>query len=135
MGIFNGIKRGENRKDKYKERFLTFLLLISIIIFISSAFQTLGKIKKVNEGVSEREEKLTELKNKEEELRKKYEEITSDEYMEKQLRNQLDLSKDNEIVLVLPPDEVLKKLVPRTQVEEKMDLTPNWKKWAKIFGI
>jgi SMC interacting uncharacterized protein involved in chromosome segregation len=110
-------------------------LLISVIIFISSALQTLGKIKKVNEEVAEKEEKLAELKKKEDELKKKYEEITSDEYMEKQLRNQLNLSKENEIVLVLPPDEILMKLVPPDKVEEQVDLTPNWKKWAELFRI
>ena len=111
------------------------LLLISIIIFISSAIQTLGKIKKVNEEVAEREEKLSELKKKEEELKEKYEEVTSDEYMEKQLRNQLNLSKENEITLILPPDEILIKLVPPEKVEAQVDLTPNWKKWAELFGI
>ena len=135
MRIFRDIYKGDNRKNKLKDRFLTMLLLISIIIFISSSIQTLGKIKKVNEGVAEREDKLAGLQKKEEELKKKYEEVTSDEYMEKQLRNQLNLSKENEIVLILPPDEILIKLVPPDKAEELIDLTPNWKKWATLFGL
>lgn len=78
---------------------------------------------------------MAELKQTEEELKQKYAEVTSPDYIEKQLRDRLNLSKENEIVLVLPPDEVLKKFVPPDEAKEKADLTPNWRKWMNIFGL
>lgn len=89
----------------------------------------------MNDEVKSRENQLARLKKEEGELKEKYEEITSSEYMEKQLRNNLNLAKDNEIILVLPDDEILKKLVPPDVQEEGYDMRPNWKKWLDVFGI
>ncbi len=89
----------------------------------------------MNKEVASRENQLERLKKEEEELKKKYEEITSSEYMEKQLRNQLNLAKENEIVLVLPSDEVLQKLVPPDEEEVTFDTRPNYRKWIDVFGL
>jgi len=104
------------------------------MLFISSLSQTSKKIQKVNLEVAFREEELKKLKEEQDELKIKLEEITSQEYIERQLRNELGLTKENEIVLVLPPDEILIKLLPVVE-EEVVEIKPNWQKWATLFGL
>ena len=130
------IKQQNNKRiDKIKDKVTTLFLVITFLLFVGSLMQTYRKIQKINKEIASRQNQLESLKKEEEELKKKYEEITSDEYIEKQLRNQLNLAKDNEIVLVLPPDEVLKKLVPPDEEEETFDIRPNWRKWIDVFGL
>lgn len=130
------IKQEDNkRSNKIKDKVMTLLLLVAFVLFITSLTQTIMKIRKMNKEVASRENQLERLKKEEEELKKKYEEITSSEYMEKQLRNQLNLAKENEIILILPEDEILKKLVPSDIEETAYDIRPNWRKWADIFGL
>ncbi len=130
------IRKGNNKKaDRVKDKIMTLFLVIAVILFITSLMQTSMKIRKMNKEVASRENQLERLKKEEEELKKKYGEITSSDYMEKQLRDQLNLAKENEIILILPEDEILKKLVPPDAEEVAYDMRPNWKKWAEVFGI
>lgn len=123
------------KTERVKNKMMTVLLIIAVILFIVSLVQTSIKIRKINREVQSRENQLERVRKEEEELKRKYEEITSNEYMERQLRNQLNLAKDNEIILILPEDDVLRKLVPQ-DIEEKFDdIRPNWRKWADLFGI
>jgi cell division protein FtsB len=133
FGFFNKTK--DYKSDKLGSRLFNVVLVFSLVLFLASAVRTSGKIKKINKEITERENKLTELKKEEEEMKKKYEQVTSPEYMEKQLRNQLNMSKENEIILVLPQDEILKKLVPPDEEERSIDTTPNYRKWAELFGV
>ena len=125
---------GKKGVSKAQNRIVTLLLIIFFMLFISSLSQTSKKIQKVNLEVTLREEELKKLKEEQSELKIKLEEITSQEYIEKQLRNELGLTKENEIVLVLPPDDILIKLLPVVE-EEVLEIKPNWQKWAEVFGI
>jgi len=119
----------------FKEKFFNVILALSIIVFAASVIQTSGKIKKINKEVDDRVNKLAELQKEKEKMQKKYEEVTSQEYMETQLRNQLNMSKSNEIILVLPEDELLRKLSPTDGDENEIDTMPNYLRWAEVFGI
>jgi len=125
---------GKKGVSKAQNRIVTLLLIIFFMLFISSLSQTSKKIQKVNLEVAFREEELKKLKEEQDELKIKLEEITSQEYIERQLRNELGLTKENEIVLVLPPDEILIKLLPVVE-EEVVEIKPNWQKWATLFGL
>jgi len=132
---FSFRKNSNTRENKVRDKIVNLFLVIVVFLFIVSLFQTSVKIRRMNDEVKSRENQLARLKNEEEELKEKYKEITSSEYMEKQLRNNLNLAKDNEIILVLPEDEILKKLVPPDTQETSYDMRPNWKKWLDVFGI
>jgi cell division protein FtsB len=132
---FSFKKNKDARENKVRDKIINLFLLIVVVLFIISLIQTSVKIRRMNDEVKSRENQLARLKKEEGELKEKYEEITSSEYMEKQLRNNLNLAKDNEIILVLPDDEILKKLVPPDVQEEGYDMRPNWKKWLDVFGI
>ena len=125
---------GKKGVSKAQNRIVTLLLIIFFMLFISSLSQTSKKIQKVNLEVTLREEELKKLKGEQSELKIQLEEITSQEYIERQLRNELGLTKENEIVLVLPPDDILIKLLPVVE-EEVVEIKPNWRKWAEVFEI
>lgn len=128
--------RSEDKIElKLKDRLVTVFLIFSVVFFILSFINTTKKIKVVNKEVKSREEQLAGLREEEGKLQKKLAEITSEEYFEKQVRNQLNLSKENEIILVLPDDETIRKLVPDDNNEDISVPVPNYKKWAEVFGI
>ena len=60
-------------------------------------------------------------------------EVKGEEYIEKQLRDNLGLAKEGEIVVVLPDEEILRKIAPSVPEEEDILPDPTWKKWLKLF--
>lgn len=133
---YNPRQNVSDKDDYIKNRLVKLLLIIFFILFVISLPQTVLKVRKIDKEYKNREDQLRDLEEEQKILEARLREITSDEYIDKQLRDQLNLSKNNEIVLVLPEDSILERLVTDTSVQEKTDSTkPNWKKWMEVFGI
>lgn len=97
---------------------------------------TRGVARLVSSGdrVNVARERLAEAKRTQEELREKLLDINSDYYREKTARDQLGLARPGETVIVLPDEELLRRLSPRLLEEENnKPADPNWKKWVKLF--
>ena len=92
-------------------------------------------MKNVNSRIEEEKERIEVLEQEREELQEKLEFVQSEEYIEKQLRDNLGLAKEGEIVVILPAEEIVKKFAPRIDEEEEIPLEANWKMWMKLFGI
>ena len=107
---------------------LTLLLIVSLVRNIKKTLEAEGRIEK-------KEERVEELKAENEELRKRLESVTSDEFVEKQLREKLGLVKENEIIVVLPDEETLRALIPEPKEEVDTLPKPNWQKWLTLFGV
>lgn len=114
--------------------FSFYLLLLLIVILTVSLFRNIIYVGKANSRINEAEQKLDELKIENAELQADLEKIKSRPYLEKQIRDKLNLVDKNEIVLVLPEDEILKQFSPRRprQIEEFLP-PPNWKAWLELF--
>ncbi len=123
----------EKRSSAVKEKILSIAFLVSLVMFLSSSVRTFKRLRNIDEEADIKERELVELRDREAQLKSKYEEITSDDYIEKQLRNQLNMTKENELILILPPDEILVKLVPKDEIINEDNTVPNWRKWAEIF--
>jgi hypothetical protein len=41
--------------------------------------------------------------------------------------------KEGEVIVVLPDEDILRKLAPLLPTEENTLPEPNWKKWEKLF--
>lgn len=109
------------------------LLVIFIIMLGASFVRNISRIVSIERRVKEKEERVERLKEKKKKLKKRLEEVTSDSYIEKQLRDSLGLVKKGEIVIVLPDKEVLRSLAPEIEEEEDVLPDPNWKKWLNLF--
>lgn len=119
-------------KDKLGDYIKYVAVILSVLLTISLARNVL-RIQKAGGGVEKAKERVDKLTQQNQELKVKLEEVRSDEFIERQLRDKLNLTKEDEIVIVLPDDETLRKLAPKHVEEEEILPDPNWEKWLKLF--
>ena len=120
--------------DKFKN-YQKYLLLLLCIVFALSLVKNIARIKNAQIRVEKMKERVDKLQKEKEELQIKVEEAKKQEYIEKQLRDKLGLSKEGETIVVLPDADTLRKLVPPIPEEEETLPDPNWKKWLKLFNF
>lgn len=126
----------QKRIDLVKEklgRFANIIFIIMAILLAFSLFKSYLSTKKASLRIEETEKIVRNLEERNTMLREELEIVESEDYAEKQLRDKLGLSKEGEIVVILPDDEVLKKLAPEVETEEESLPDPNWKRWLELF--
>lgn len=109
------------------------LLIVLVIFFAVSLYKNLSKVRGSDDRIENARNNLEELKRENNKLKEELKEKESEEFIEKELRDKLNLAKEGEIVVVLPDEEILRKLVPERIEEEDILPDPNWKKWLKLF--
>jgi cell division protein FtsB len=106
--------------------------LVLAIVFMATLFvisRGVFRLLSSGERVQDAQERL-----KQEELKTRLQEVNRDFYQEKQARDKLGLAKPGEIVVVLPDEDLLKRLSPRALEQENLEPPePNWRKWARLF--
>lgn len=107
--------------------------ILSLLIFLGGAvaifnlsWQTYSLLKRQDLFV-QKEKKLAELKNKNQELKETLKGVQSQEFIEKEAREKLNMGKRGEVVVILPNNRTIK------QPNNKEEDLPNWKKWYKLF--
>lgn len=113
--------------------YMRYLFIIFFVLLTLSLARNVVRILKAGEKVEEAESRVEKLKKENEELKKRLDTVGSEEYIEKQLRDNLGLARQEEIVIVLPDEETLRALAPRTQSEQEVLPDANWKKWMNLF--
>lgn len=111
---------------------LIFAVAILLVLVIS--YNLIGHILtalKANDRLSEAVGGLNQLDIKNKELRAQLEKVKSPEYIEEQARDKLGLSKEGEIMVVIPEDK-LKQVMGLGKKMEEVRL-PNWLGWLKVF--
>lgn len=103
------------------------LLLISVLLFISVIrswmnFSVRGK------GIKATQEKLVQVKQQHEELQRQLAKVESLEYVEKEARDKLNLGKEGEMIVIIPPTSPFLSPTPTP-----VDTSSNWQKWLRIF--
>ena len=96
----------------------------------------LNSIKRINESkktIEEKKEKVEEIRVENETLKKELNLVSSELYVEMQLRDKLGLAREGEIVVSMPEDDVLKRLVRTNEIEEDVLPKENWEKWLDLF--
>ena len=119
-------------KDKLQKYVNYILILLSILLAISLVRNMFRK-KQVDETITEEEVMVEDLRRENEELKKELQILGSDEYKERQLRDKLGLAKEGELIVILPDEEILRKLAPKSFEEEETLPDPNWKNWMHLF--
>ena len=95
--------------------------------------RNISKINKAKEKVVKVEQNIEKLKEDNKELEEKLGEVQSTQFIEKQIRDKLGLAKEGEIIVVLPNEDVLRRLAPKIEEDETKLPDPNWKKWMNLF--
>jgi cell division protein FtsB len=113
--------------------YLKYLFIVFFILLTLSLARNVVRILRAGQRVEEAEGRVEKLKKENEELKKRLEMVGSEGYIEEQLRDNLGLAKEQEIIIVLPDEETLRALAPRLEEEKETLPDPNWKKWMKLF--
>ena len=119
-----------------KERFRGYFLYLVVLILLLLTISLVRNILRVSRA-GDREKivggRVENLKEENEKLKKELEKIESEAYVEFQARDKLGLAKEGEIIVVLPDEEILRKIAPQIEDEEETLPDPTWKKWYKLF--
>lgn len=118
--------------EKLRDYFRRILIVVSLAVIIS-LFRSIAKINKSQVKIEEAQNVVNKLEEENRELEKRLELVESEEFIERQLRDQLGLARKGEIVIILPDVETLKRLAPRVYREGESLPDPNWRKWMKLF--
>ena len=122
----------EKAKSKLKSYYIYLAIFLGFLLLLSFV-RNITKISDARKRIEKAESRVEKLGKENEEMERKLAEVKGEEYIEKQLRNNLGLAKEGEIVVVLPDEEILRKIAPSVPEEEDILPDPIWKKWLKLF--
>lgn len=116
-----------------RKRLVTSLIIIfSFYLIVSLSREIIELIQK--EQVIEQEQlKLEELMVETQLLKEELNYVQSEEFVEKEARGKLGLSKEGETIVVLP--ENFEEMVESSRKGIGVEKIPNWRKWLRIFGL
>lgn len=108
------------------------LLIVSILLIISMG-RNIASLLSRADTIEEARERVEELKKEQAELLQVKERVESEEFIEKEAREKLGLAKSGETVVVLPDEEILRRIAPNFEQEEFVEKLPIWKRWVRMF--
>jgi len=112
-----------------------FVLLISFILIINLG-RDIWRLIKAEERLIQAEEKLEQVKQDNKELEEVKEHYQSDAFLEKQIRNKLQMAKPGEKIIILPEaitqEEISSFSGQLVDAQERREAA-NWEKWLGLF--
>ena len=103
------------------------LLLLTIFLFIN-VVRSFKLITMRGMDVRDIQNKLQEEKERQENLKRQLAQVESNQYIEREARNKLNLGKEGEIILLLPSISPIYEPTPTP-----LDYSANWQKWIGLF--
>ena len=104
-----------------------------IIILSLSVIQNVGRNVQIDDQIQEEKAKLAKIQADNDKLNQELAQTQSPDFIEKEVRDELGLGKTGEAMVVLPDDDILRKLAPQMSTEVDVLPNPNWIKWEKLF--
>jgi len=113
-----------------RRRIIQWVIIFIGISLIVSLSRDVLRLIRASGQVELAEEKLAEAEQKNRELLGEKDYFNSEEFIEKEARNKLNMAKPGETIVVLPQN--LAELVGRKEKEVSQEI-PNWQKWWGLF--
>lgn len=110
-------------------RLIKIIVVIVGIGLIIGLSKNIYRLFKAGDQVKLAQQSLEELEKKHQEMLRKKEYYQSEEFVEQEARNRLNMSKSGETVVILPPNLGQKNESTPNFTPE----LPNWQKWFKLF--
>ncbi|OGZ27907.1 MAG: hypothetical protein A2427_04920 [Candidatus Nealsonbacteria bacterium RIFOXYC1_FULL_40_7] len=112
-----------------------WLFLLILLVFGVSLVSVVVRVYRINGELAQKTKVLEEKKREEARVVSLSEYLKSDEFIEGEIRDKLGYTREGEVLLILPPNEVLLKLVNLNwEIEGDIQKpVPNWKKWYETF--
>lgn len=113
-------------------RKIGYLAVLAVMIFlVYNLSQQIYQSLRAGSRMDREAEELSGLQKKNAELKQRLFEVETLQFIEKEARDKLNLSRPNETVVVIPEDEINKVL--ESWQEKKIVEVPNWQGWLKLF--
>ena len=109
---------------------IQILIIIVGIILIVSLSRSILKMFKARDELKLAEQKIEELQEEAASLTEKKEFYQSEEFIEQEARNKLNMVKEGETVVVLPPN--VKEILGEKEIQPQISV-PNWRQWLNLF--
>jgi cell division protein FtsB len=110
---------------------LSWLVIVAGIYFLIRICGNLLHLRQAQQLVTREREKVEQLNQENQQLTQRYQEVQTDEFIEQQAREQLNMTKPGE-TLVLIPQELLQ-YNPQPQPYRSEQNLPNWQQWWQLF--
>ncbi len=114
----------------FNKKPIQILIIIIGIALIVSLSRSILKMFKAKDELRLAEQKIEELQKEAASLTEKKEFYQSEEFIEQEARNKLNMVKEGETVVVLPPN--LKEILGEKENQPPAPL-PNWRQWLNLF--
>lgn len=111
-----------------KYKLINWVLFILAIAFVGNLIRTIASLSSEENIIKDAKEKLSAAIDENQNLKRKLSQTESQEFIEREARNKLNLGKEGEIVLILPS---ISPFITPTPIPP--DISPNWQKWVKLF--
>lgn len=113
-----------------KKRLINFVILIIGLGLIVNLSRDIWHLLKAGDQVKLAQQGLEEAEREHQELLEKKKYYQSEEFVEEEARNKLNMARPEEAVMILPPN--VGELVGRVEAKEP-EVIPNWQQWFKLF--
>jgi len=113
-----------------RKKVINLAVLVIGIGLIISLSRDIWRLLKAGDRLKQAQLKVQNLEEESVKLQEQKDYYQSEEFVEEQARNKLNLSKEGETVVVLPAN--VRELVGRQKSKEPEKI-PNWKKWQRLF--
>lgn len=111
-----------------KYKLINWLLIFLSFVFVGNIIRTTSSLSQEDSIIKKAKDRLQEVTDDNQNLERQLAQVGSQEFIEKEARNKLNLGKEGEIVLILPS---ISPFLTPTPIP--VDISPNWQKWVKIF--
>ena len=120
---------------KIKAKKIVGVAIWALVVFLLfSAIKNINRVASIRKSVQAEELRVEKMKQDNAQLEAQVAMMQGSDFIEKEIRDKLGLAKEGESVVVLPSEDLLRKLAPQMPVEEDALPDPNWKKWMKLFA-
>lgn len=107
---------------------INWILLILSIILTVNIIRTFADLSRQENIIKEAADRLQEAEEEKGNLQKNLAKVESQEFIEREARNKLNLGREGEVVLILPSVSPFTSPTPIPP-----DTSPNWQKWVNLF--
>src|SRR3989337_2335861 len=114
---------------------LVVLALLLGTFFIITFARDLLDLLSSRERIAKEQAEVAQLEGEQQDLASELNQVMSDEFVEKEAREKLLLSKPGETVVLLPPDEHAGEKDSSQNSQDSEEKFANWEKWAQLFGF
>ena len=125
-------KKLESLKLKFKS-FLGYATWVLVAALLVSTVKNVNRVVSIRKQVEDEKQRVEKMQADNAKLQVQIAEAQGSDFIEKQIRDKLGLSKEGEAIVVLPDESIIRSLAPPATTGEENLPDPNWKKWLKLF--